>query len=182
MNIATLTNSNSRIFVDHPLPDCPEEIKTLLADEDYCFYVAGMIDSGCFFDFSASQLFRKTEKGIENLYHTGEIFFGDIFYLDGDKDIALIYQATFIEGKLKSLSRVLCDPMDNEERKKAVGRIISRIKVRNKIQNTWWFEYLYRPWRALVRFVFGLARAIVFLAFKILDGIIALIQFLLAPL
>ena len=184
MNIQILTESPNRVFVDYQLPNLPEEVKSLISDPEYAFYALGPIEAtgDITYDFSNNQLYRKTEKGIERVDFTGEFYFGDVFYLNGDKDITLMYKAIFVKGVLDELKLEEMDYSDNQLRKKTLKKIMENIDARNKIFANPFYRWLYRPYAIIVYCPFWLIRHGLLILFKSIDKMLSLLQKILLPI
>lgn len=182
MNIEILTESSNRVFIDQNLPNLPEEIKELISDPEYSYYAMGPIEGGSVYDFSNNQLYRKENEKIQKMEYTGEFYFGDIFYLNGDRDLNLIYKATFIKGLLEEINLHTADFIDNEDRKRKMADIVSRIEGRNELFANPLFKWVYKPYALIVFSLFWLIRRTLFFVFKGLDWLLELFQKLLLPI
>ena len=182
MNISRLTESQSRVFVDQNLPNLPKEVEDLIRDIEYSFYIMGPMEESEYYDFSNNQLYKKDGAKIENLNYTGEVYFGDIFYLSGDKDLSLIYKATFIKGMLDEIHAHTEDYLDNELRKKEIQRLIKEITYRQSMENKFAYKWLYRPYKSVIGFTFILTRSLSFSIFKCIDTAIVYLLKILIPI
>lgn len=181
MNITTLTESPNRLITDQELPNLPVEIANVVKDPDYSFYAFGPIERDVLYDFSGNQLYRKDNGAFERLDFTGELYFGDIFFLDGEKDLELVYQAVFIKGSLESIAVHHSKSLENTGRKKTMQAILTRIEKRNKLFNNKFFQWTYLPYKICVNFVFSLVRGILFCFFKVVDVILSCLLKILTP-
>jgi hypothetical protein len=182
MNILQLTNSPSRIVVDYALPNLPEEVKAAVAAPEYCFYVMGFLEANTMYDFSAQQLYKKKKDGIEATYHTGIIFFGDTFYLEGAKDLNLIYRAVFHKGVLEEIELHSAEWYDNSERKRTMKKVIARIENKGKLEKNCLYRWLYVPYKVCADVVLKLVRTLLFLIFSWIDYGFLWLHNLLTPL
>ena len=182
MNIATLTESPNRLITDQTLPKLPEEIREVVNTEGYTFYAFGPIERDKVYDFSGNQLYHKDNKGITKLDFTGELFFGDIFFLEGDNDLELIYKAIFVKGLLDSIDIHFLKTQPNSGRKKTMQAIMDRIDHRNRLYKNPVFKWTYLPLKGLIVMFFSLVRAGLFFVFKLIDLILLGIQKFLTPL
>ena len=114
--------------------------------------------------------------------YTGELYFGDIFFLGGSKDVLLSYKATFIKGMLDSIGVSECSFQDNTDRKRSVNLIIKKISRREKISKNFFYRFLYLPYKFVIDFALRAIRSIVFVVFKSLDYLLIQIHKLLAPI
>lgn len=111
-------------------------------------------DSESLLDLRAISKNLKIEK-VENF--TGEIYFGDIFIIDGEEyDIALEFKAIFLKGALHELTLVSETKMDSSTRKAAVEEIQKRIRPMILRQSKWWYKYMYCPYKYCVWCVNGI--------------------------
>ena len=182
MNILKLTESSNKLFVDYDLPNTPQEIKNIISDPSYSFYVFGIDAENSDFDFSNQQIYKKLESSIERLDFTGEIYFGDVFYLLGDNDLNLIYKAIFFRGLIQEVILYSLDYSDNSERKEMFKNISEQADKSIAFQNSIFYKYFYKYYFITVSSVIILIRRIFLFIFKGLDYILQTINSFLTPI
>lgn len=182
MTIELLTSSPNSLVVDEELPNLPEEIKSTVTNPVYNFYILGPWEENKIFELSSKQLYRREDNRIERMDYTGDIYFGDIYYLDGDKDLELIFKAVFIKGLLDNIEvfseRYHC----NHSRKEAQSAFFSAIKKQARLEVNLAYKFIYKPYRAIVQFLLKAVKGLLFVLYKTIDKLISLISKILTPL
>lgn len=182
MNIATLVSSNNSLVVDYPLPRLDDELKAIVYDPDYKFFMLGPWEDGVDYDFSNDRLYKKTEGKIHASDYTGEVYFGDMFFLSGDKDVNIIYKATFIDGVFNKIAIESWETVDNGVRKVALQSAIKKIGQLRAMNGHWAVRYIYRPIYIPITLLFIITRNLIRFTFKTMDFCLEKIQKLLPAL
>jgi hypothetical protein len=93
---------------------------------------------------------------------TGEIYFGDIFIIDGEEeDFILEFKAVFLKGQLHEITLEKELKMESGPRKEAIKKLQKKIRPFIERQSKWWYKWLYRPYTHTVWALNGLVHVIV---------------------
>jgi hypothetical protein len=182
MNIDVLAESTNKLFVEQDLPNLPAELAETIKMPEYSFYLVGVFDKNASYEFCNNQIYKRSESKFEKQEFTGEIYFGDVFYLDGEYDITIIYKAVFIKGILNEISQHLFEKVENEKRKVVLKKIMDNIKRRASIMKNPIFLYIYRPYAVIIFMIFWIIRHTLLFFFKGIDWVFTSLQKILLPL
>lgn len=182
MNISILTDSLKRVRVEQDLPDIPKELSSVILDPEYTFYLMGYWGDEDSFDFSNDQLYKILDNKIEKTEFTGEIYFGDIFFLDGDRDLNLIYKVVFIDGNMREIKIHTLEYQDNLLRKNTIDLLVRRIKMHEILSSNVFFRFVYKPYQQILYYAFLAVRRVTLMIFKSVDAILEYIHRILTPL
>ena len=182
MNIQKLTESSNRIFVDFELPKIPVDIKSLVSDEEYFFYAFGPTADNLILEFSNSQLYSKIDSKIERINYTGELYFGDVFFLLGDFDLNIIYKAVFVDGLLKELDLFSEERLENSERKKTFKKIIAQIERSERLSKNNLYKFIYYPYLVVVSKLFALIEKSLIVTLSLIIEFMDFIKKIILPL
>ncbi len=99
--------------------------------------------------------YLKTKKTwLEPLKDTCTIQFYD--YLSSNKtdyDYWIVYDAVFIEGKIKEIKLNTFEAKPNSERKEKDEAFKMKLNLRHEFVQTWRYKYIYKPYNTIIRAV-----------------------------
>jgi hypothetical protein len=99
--------------------------------------------------------YLKTKKTwLEPLKDTCTIQFYD--YLSSNKtdyDYWIVYNAVFIEGKMKEIKLTTFEAKPNSERKEKDEAFKMKLNLRHEFIQTWRYKYIYKPYNTIIRAV-----------------------------
>ena len=91
---------------------------------------------------------------LETLNDTRTVQFYD--FVDSNKtdyDYWIVYDAVFIEGKIKNIKLTTFEARPNSERKKRDAEFLNRMREWDKLKKTRRYKYLYNPYNKCLKFI-----------------------------
>lgn len=85
---------------------------------------------------------------------TGEILVGA--YLEdkaGENNYAISFKVIFFKGELKGVELESLIPENKAEFEKINQQIVVDTAIRNKRENSFWYKYIYKPYRVILRLI-----------------------------
>lgn len=109
-------------------------------------------------ELNDGELFVLSENGRKKSDYTGYLnFFDYIRDNDGDKDLSVEFQAHILMGELDGeIECLLWEKEPNKERIELEEELKKQLEIRLKKVNTWYFNWLLRPWNIVVDLVLTL--------------------------
>ncbi len=132
-----------------PIPDNVIQHTDDWAKHDFYIVHSNLGTRGGEYFVFGGKLYENND-GVNLLDYTGEITFGDYLACDEGDDFELMFKATFLKGEVKEIILAKNERRDSEERKKLARRYMDIAEKEIARRKSFFFKYLYRPWRAIV--------------------------------
>jgi hypothetical protein len=141
----------------------PNEVKSIVGDfkwEEYLWQSMGLpVNGGKYSVVGGKRLYLeevpdgKTQVREDDF--TGEIIFGT-YIVNGDKEqnnYLLSFKAVFLKGSVIEVGLESCLPQDAKEYDEMHAKISEQLKARAAQEASWWYRWLYRPYRFILRLI-----------------------------
>lgn len=164
----------------------PEKVKKACPNikwDEYKWDAIGLPANGATFSLLKGMvLYREKESDNspikpERSDFTGEVKVIGQFYSD-ETNFYVVNKLVFYNGELKSTTLEMCQEFDAKEQRAAAERSAAQVKERIRVLNSWWYKYLYSPWKFLIKVI----ATLLIMVLIVIREVIVFIANLLAPL
>jgi hypothetical protein len=160
------TNQSYNFFIcDKPevLP-FPEESKPLIQNinwSEYLFNSSGFPENGATYSLLDGKTLYKEAKANGDTQISKEDFSGEVllgsYFVSPDKEegsnFFLTFKAIFLKGDLIETSLKDCRKQPTKDYDSVVQKYLKNFDKITKRENSWWYKYLYFPYRFCLRMV-----------------------------
>jgi hypothetical protein len=137
----------------------PSEVREILKQEklpELKWQAMGLPINGATYALTGKQLYLQElfsgEPAVNKQDFTGDVYFGNYFQTDDPEgnNYFVYFVATFLKGELVEITLDKTVPHAAKVYKAAAEEINSKVRKLEKRRNSWWFKWLYMPYKWVV--------------------------------